>query len=106
MRSTSLLVACLASIVLAAPSQTIDERGIFSWSAPLARFYQEVDKTIQEAKRSPNYPNPPPCDMSKASMPVAPTPLPSPDPDTFLSHIAIGRGVQVRPFYPFPCIYV
>lgn len=27
-------------------------------------------------------------------MPVAPTPLPSPDADTHLSHVAIGRGVQ------------
>lgn len=27
-------------------------------------------------------------------MPIAPTPLPSPDPDTHLSHVAIGRGVQ------------
>lgn len=95
MRSTILLVASLASTALAAPSQTIDERGVSSWSAPLARFYQEVDKNIQAARRAPNYPNPPACDMSKASMPIAPTPLPSPDAGTFLSHVAIGRGIQV-----------
>ena len=97
MHSTHFLLVCLASISLAAPSPTINERGIYSWSAPLARFYQEVDKSIQEARKSPDFPNPPACDMSKASMPVAPTPLPGPNPDTYLSHVAIGRGIQVSP---------
>jgi Protein of unknown function (DUF3455)/Protein of unknown function (DUF2990) len=98
MRSTHLVIASLASIALAAPSPTVSERGFFSWSAPLARFYQEVDREIQQARQSPNYPNPPPCDMSKASMPIAPTPLPSPAAETYLRHVAIGRGVQVRSF--------
>lgn len=97
MHSIYFLLACLASNSLAAPSATISERGIYSWSAPLARFYQEVDKRIQEARQSPDFPNPPACDMSKASMPVAPTPLPGPDPATYLSHVAIGRGIQVSP---------
>lgn len=94
MRSSSLLLACVAGTALAAAQSSVDEKTFGSWSAPLARFYQEVDKTIAEAKKSPDYPKPPPCDMSKVSMPVAPTPLPAPDPNTFLSHIALGRGVQ------------
>lgn len=101
MHSVSLLVAGLAAVVMAAPSQTISERALNSWSAPLARFYQEIDTKINEAMKSPDFPNPPPCDMSKASMPVAPTPLPSPDADTYLRHVAIGRGIQVSSF-PFP----
>lgn len=36
----------------------------------------------------------PSCDLSKAQQPVAPTPLPSPDPSWKLATVAIGRGVQ------------
>ncbi|GAM86398.1 hypothetical protein ANO11243_044120 [Dothideomycetidae sp. 11243] len=34
------------------------------------------------------------CDLSKAQMPQAPTPLPSPSTGLTLTHIAIGRGTQ------------
>ncbi|KAK6438696.1 hypothetical protein LTR95_005101 [Oleoguttula sp. CCFEE 5521] len=34
------------------------------------------------------------CDLSKAQMPVAPTPLPSPAAGLVLSHVALGRGTQ------------
>ena len=100
MHSIQLFVASLASLALVASSQPVSERSVYSWSAPLARFYQEVDKRIQEARKSPDYPNPPACDMSKASLPAAPTPLPAPDPNTHLSHVAIGRGIQVCSFNP------
>jgi hypothetical protein len=95
MRSIYFFIVSLATVSLAAPSTTVNERDAYSWSAPLARFYQEVDKRIQDARRSPDYPNPPACDMSKAVLPVAPIPLPSPDADTHLHHVAIGRGIQV-----------
>lgn len=97
MRSMLLVAMGLATVALAAPSQTIEERSRYSWSAPLARFYQEVDKMIHEAKKRDDYPEPPACDLSKALLPIAPTPLPNPDPDTYLRHVAIGRGVQVCP---------
>ena len=95
MRSISLIIALVAATAMAAPSPTVSERTLNRWSAPLARFYQEIDKTIDEAMKSPDFPNPPSCDMSKASLPLAPTPLASPDADTYLRHVAIGRGVQV-----------
>ncbi|KAF2204916.1 hypothetical protein GQ43DRAFT_103021 [Delitschia confertaspora ATCC 74209] len=34
------------------------------------------------------------CDLSKVSMPTAPTPLPLPAAGLTLSHIALGRGIQ------------
>jgi len=34
------------------------------------------------------------CDLSQASMPSAPTPLPSPPAGLSLAHVAIGRGTQ------------
>lgn len=39
----------------------------------------------------------PQCDLSRASQPVAPTPLPSPDPSIVLREVVIGRGIQVCP---------
>jgi hypothetical protein len=93
MRSFQFLTISLASVALAQP--TFNERSTLGWTAPLARFYQAIDVVIRDAKASESYPNPPGCDMSKASMPTAPSPLPSPDSNTYLRHVAIGRGIQV-----------
>jgi hypothetical protein len=38
---------------------------------------------------------PPTCELANAVMPVAPTPLPSPEPGLILREVTIGRGVQV-----------
>ena len=67
----------------------------YNWSPALAEFYSVVDRHIQEARAAPNFPQPPACDLSQASMPVGPTPLPAPDAGTTLVHVAIGRGIQV-----------
>ncbi|PSN75006.1 hypothetical protein BS50DRAFT_671272 [Corynespora cassiicola Philippines] len=34
------------------------------------------------------------CDVSKAVLPIAPSPLPVPESNIYLSHVAIGRGTQ------------
>lgn len=65
-----------------------------SWSPALGEFYALVDKHIQIARQDGTA-NPPTCDLSRAVQPVAPTPLPAPDPSWKLKEVVIGRGVQV-----------
>jgi len=95
MRGIIILATCLTS-ALAAPT--------LSWTPALGEFYTAVDRHIQVARRD-GVVNPPTCDLSNAAQPVAPTPLPAPDPSWKLTQVAIGRGVQVsqflhRPQYP------
>ena len=85
-----LLVLAGGAVATAAPTTTYD------WSPALAEFYSVVDKHIQEARAAPNFPQAPACDLTQATMPVAPTPLPAPNVGDILGHVAIGRGVQVR----------
>lgn len=79
------------SLVEAAPSADP-----YAWSPALADYYSKVSKHIEEARQAPSFPSPPACDLSKASPPAAPTPLPSPD-GLNLALVAVGRGVQVSP---------
>ena len=65
----------------------------YAWSPALAGYYDAVANHIQKAKASGTS-DPPSCDLSQVKLPVAPTPLPSPDGLT-LVHVAVGRGVQV-----------
>lgn len=76
----------LLSTALAAP--------LVSWSPALGEFYALVDKHIQVARQQGTA-NPPTCDLARAVQPVAPTPLPAPDPSWTLKEVVIGRGVQV-----------
>ena len=85
-----ILVLAGSAFATAAPTTTYD------WTPALAEFYSVVDKHIQEARAAPNFPQAPACELSRASMPVAPTPLPAPSMGDYLGHVAIGRGVQVR----------
>lgn len=84
----SILFASLASTIVAAPITS----GTFEWTPTLAGYFDVVFQYIQQAK-APGAPSPT-CDLSRASMPIAPTPLPSPD-GMILEHVAVGRGVQV-----------
>jgi hypothetical protein len=95
MLSLLVLITTLAATTLSAPTQTIQERGQYDWSPPLSDFYSAVGNHIAHIRNQPNFPNPPSCDLSKASMPVAPTPLPAPGAGQVLRHVAIGRGTQV-----------
>jgi hypothetical protein len=83
------LVLVGSALSMPAPTTTYD------WSPALAEFYSVVDRHIQQARAAPNFPQAPACDLSQASMPVAPTPLPAPNLGDVLGHVAIGRGVQV-----------
>lgn len=86
----AILLASLATTLLAAPTHT--QRDTAKWTPALAGYFDVVYRYIQEAKATAD--SPPTCDLSKAVMPVAPTPLPAPD-GLNLVHVAIGRGVQV-----------
>jgi hypothetical protein len=103
MLSLLFLVASLASTSLSAPTQTVHEQGELAWSPLFSDFYSAVSHHIALIKEQPNFPNPPPCDLSKAVMPAAITPLPVPGPGQVLRHVAIGRGTQVTTT-PLPCI--
>lgn len=68
---------------------------LVSWSPALGEFYSAVDRHIQLARAEGTSANPPTCDLSKAQQPIAPTPLPTPDPSWTLTEVVVGRGVQV-----------
>lgn len=88
-----LVLATYLTTALAAPT--------LSWTPALGSFYAAVDSHIQNARRDGTV-TPPTCDLSKAVQPVAPTPLPVPDPSWTLSEVVIGRGVQVSSPSLFP----
>ncbi|KIX07351.1 uncharacterized protein Z518_02004 [Rhinocladiella mackenziei CBS 650.93] len=83
-----LLLASLASIILAAPTPPA---GTFEWTPTLAGYFDIVFQYIQRAKAAGTPSSR--CDLSRAAMPIAPTPLPNPSGLT-LEHVAVGRGVQ------------
>ena len=92
MKTPFLLLASLAALGLAAPTPTTS----YQWSSELAQFYSVVDKHIEQVRARQLTQEPPTCGLSNAVMPVAPTPLPSPDSSLILREVTIGRGVQVR----------
>ncbi|OAL39058.1 hypothetical protein AYO20_01809 [Fonsecaea nubica] len=83
----TMLLASLAPTLMAAPLT----RDAFEWTPTLAGYFDVVFQYMQQAK-TPGSPSPT-CDVSKAAMPIAPTPLPSPS-GLVLEHVAVGRGVQ------------
>ena len=82
-----LALSTLLSSVLSAP--------LVAWSPALGEFYAAIDRHIQVARQDGTVANPPTCDLSKAVQPIAPTPLPNPDPSWSLAEVVVGRGVQV-----------
>jgi hypothetical protein len=89
----SMLLASMATTLMAAPVAPYQ----FEWTPTLAGYFDVVFQYMQQAK-TPGRP-PVTCDLSRAAMPVAPTPLPFP-PGLVLEHVAVGRGVQVRIVHP------
>jgi hypothetical protein len=92
MKTTLILLGSLASLGFAAPTQTTS----YQRSPELVDFYSVVDNHIHQAKARGLTQQPPTCDLTHAVMPVAPVPLPSPEPGLILREVTIGRGVQVR----------
>jgi hypothetical protein len=101
MKTSLIVFGSLASLGLAAPTQTTS----YQWSPELADFYSAVDNHIQQAKARGLTQQPPTCDLSNAVMPVAPVPLPSPASGLILREVTIGRGIQVRRPPPQPLSY-
>lgn len=98
MKTSLILLGSLASLGLAAPTQTTS----YQRSSELAEFYSAVDSHIHQAKSRGLTQQPPTCDLTNVVMPMAPVPLPSPEPGLILREVAIGRGVQVRQPHPNP----
>ncbi|KIW88160.1 uncharacterized protein Z519_11271 [Cladophialophora bantiana CBS 173.52] len=83
----SMLLASLAPTLMAAPLT----HDTFEWTPTLAGYFDVVFQYMQQAK-SPGQPSAT-CDLSRAAMPIAPTPLPNPT-GLILEHVAVGRGIQ------------
>ena len=96
MKASILAFSFCSALALAAPSANLETRQDdgYSWTPTLAGYYEKVAQHIQDARNKPGFPNAPSCELSQATLPVAPTPLPSPD-GLRLAHVALGRGVQV-----------
>jgi hypothetical protein len=103
MKSSILSLLSLAALTIAAPPPPpgAPGEGAYPWTPTLAGYYEQVAQHIQEARGRPGGPGAPSCDLSQATMPTAPTPLPSPD-GLRLAHVALGRGVQVSIIFHLP----
>jgi len=97
MYSILALVAFFATTALSAPTPTAAASEPYGYTPNLAEYYSLVDRHIAEARRQEGFPNAPVCNLAQASLPTAPTPLPSPDVGTSLLHVGLGFGTQVRP---------
>ncbi|KAI5201848.1 hypothetical protein E4T39_04971 [Aureobasidium subglaciale] len=80
---TATLAILLPMSITAAP--TIEQR----WSSP--SFWASHSGHDSQFRRGCDYAL---CDLSKARLPRAPTPLPPPSYNLTLSHVSIGRGTQ------------
>ncbi|KAG9573516.1 hypothetical protein KCU77_g6421, partial [Aureobasidium melanogenum] len=80
---TTTLALLLPGFVVAAP--TAEQH----WSSP--SFWASHSGHVPSVRRGCDYAL---CDLSKARMPQAPTPLPPPSYNLTLSHVSIGRGTQ------------
>ncbi|KEQ82525.1 hypothetical protein M438DRAFT_407214 [Aureobasidium pullulans EXF-150] len=80
---TATLAIMFSASVKAAP--TLEQR----WSSP--SFWTSHSGHSASTRRGCNYSL---CDLSKARLPQAPTPLPPPSYNLSLSHVSIGRGTQ------------
>ncbi|KAI9831036.1 MAG: hypothetical protein M1819_005274 [Sarea resinae] len=89
------LMLSAAAAVNALPTQVLDARTpTTSWAASLKAYYKAVGAHMANIEKMPDFPSLQACDLRKAQMPTAPSPLPAPDSGLTLSHVAIGRGTQ------------
>jgi len=77
----TLLLALAPATLFAAPTRTVPS---IADIIDKRRLSDSVIKAITDGS----------CDLTNAQMPPAPTKLPDPAPGLYLSHVAIGRGVQ------------
>jgi hypothetical protein len=95
MHASLLLICYLTSTAVSRPTQVLGARGESDRLAPAGNSYSAVDNHFANFTYQTSLPDPPSCDLGKALMPAAPTPLPTPGPGQVLRHVAIGRGTQV-----------
>ena len=93
MKIVTILLASLSCLAMAVPVSE-EARDALPWSPTLADYYSKVETHVQDLKRSSDSMGVS-CNLAGVQMPAAPTPLPKPNPDYSLLHVAIGRGVQV-----------
>ncbi|KAI2471885.1 hypothetical protein F4781DRAFT_428889 [Annulohypoxylon bovei var. microspora] len=94
MYASTLLVSLLgASTVIAAPTWPA-----FNWDAAkpdglntVSEYFNMLASKVELGKSMASAPV---CDLSKAQMAAAPTPLPAPSAGLTLKHVAVGRGTQ------------
>jgi len=91
----SVLVCSLVGVASAAP--TFPDFNLKSILNPdntleaLSDYFNTLATRVQLAKVLAE---PPTCDVSKANIPTAPEPLPSPSEGLTVSHVVVGRGTQ------------
>jgi hypothetical protein len=95
MHASLLLICYLISTAVSRPTQVLGARGESDRLAPAGNSYSAFDNHFANFTYQTSLPDPPSCDLGKALMPAAPTPLPTPGPGQVLRHVAIGRGTQV-----------
>ncbi|KAI5458411.1 hypothetical protein BGZ63DRAFT_406836 [Mariannaea sp. PMI_226] len=95
MHFSTVLATFLATAITAAPTEprvnTKDTRSAVNSLGSLSDYFNLLAVKAQAAKHGQQ---PTVCDLSKAKMPVAPTPLPEPAKGLTLHHVAVGRGTQ------------
>ncbi|RKU44896.1 hypothetical protein DL546_001114 [Coniochaeta pulveracea] len=93
MHASTLLLSALGATVLAAPTyptlvkDSVTQDGLDT----VSQYFNLVARKVQEVKSNVAVPV---CDLSKASMPAAPSALPPPTAGLVLKHVALGRGTQ------------
>ncbi|ORY71595.1 malate dehydrogenase [Pseudomassariella vexata] len=94
MRSSIILASVLGALtVLAAPtSPSLNLNSALPGQAEtVTEYFNMLAQKVQEGRSMAVAPV---CDLSKAKMAIAPTPLPVPAEGLKLKHVAIGRGTQ------------
>jgi hypothetical protein len=95
MRFSTVIVSALAAVASAAPVEP--RLNLKDMPNPadaidnLSAYFNLLAERVQAAKIMAV---PPKCDLSKASIPVAPVPLPPPSAGLSVHHVAVGRGTQ------------
>ncbi|KAK3685637.1 hypothetical protein B0T22DRAFT_224853 [Podospora appendiculata] len=93
MRASILLASVFGAAVFAAPAYPdLNEAAALPGGLDTVSEYFNMLATKVQQTRSMAVA--PVCDLSKASLPVAPSPLPAPGAGLTLKHVAIGRGTQ------------
>jgi len=90
MRSSLWIASALVALVSASPSYNIGAASTSEMKI-ISEYFQVIGSKVLAGKAMSQEPV---CDLSAATMPAAPTPLPNVSEGLSLKHVAIGRGTQ------------